>query len=56
MASDLHFRTIADLSAQLAAKELSAVDLMRAVIARTRAVVLPTNRVSKILSTGVSTE
>ncbi len=38
MASDLHFRTIADLSVQLAAKELSAVDLMRAVIARTRTV------------------
>ena len=38
MSSDLHFRTIAALSAQLAAKELSAVELMRAVIARTRAV------------------
>ncbi len=38
MSSDLHFCTITDLSAQLAAKELSATDLMSAVIARTRAV------------------
>ena len=38
MASELHYRTIADLAAQLAAKELSSVDLMRSVITRTRAV------------------
>ena len=38
MSSDLHFRSITDLAAQLAAKKLSAVELTQAVIARTKAV------------------
>ncbi len=38
MSSPLHYTTLADLSAQLAARTLSAVELTEAVIARTRAV------------------
>ncbi len=38
MSSELHFRSIAELAAQLAAKKLSAVELMQAVIARTKSV------------------
>ncbi len=38
MSSELHFQSIAELSAQLAAKTISAVELTQAVIARTKAV------------------
>src|SRR5581483_11486867 len=38
MREELHYQTIADLASALEAKQLSAVELMQAVIARTKAV------------------